>query len=177
MFIARYANVSDTGHALAAGPAPKLSPESRLHDHSEQLLGGRQGKFHIFLSTVKITRKSINNLLECGHRLQAKDFRQHHQRSTTDKWYFECLNLFPHVRLIYRSSPAHSTCWLPMVDNPEELALMFATTVTSESENRMDCVARNGDNSIFALLCMTFPEVRSHLNIDFFQYINPLHKC
>ena len=47
-----------------------------------------------------------------------------------------------------------------MIENPEELAALFATAVTCASDNRRDFVARNGEYSIFALLSTTLPEVQ-----------------
>jgi hypothetical protein len=48
----------------------------------------------------------------------------------------------------------------PIIENPRELAEVFANAVTEFSSNQMDWVARNGSESLFATLERIIPEVR-----------------
>jgi hypothetical protein len=50
------------------------------------------------------------------------------------------------------------------IDNPAELAALFANVVTTQSHVQDDLVARNGDLSIFSALLNIMPEVATSHN-------------
>ncbi len=48
-----------------------------------------------------------------------------------------------------------------IIDNPAEIAVLFANVVTTPSDMPDDWVARNGDKSIFSAFRSVLPEVRT----------------
>ena len=54
------------------------------------------------------------------------------------------------------------------IPNAKEFSVAFACAVTKPTMNQLDCIAKNGDESVFALMCTVFPMVCSRI-------IQPFH--
>jgi hypothetical protein len=47
----------------------------------------------------------------------------------------------------------------PQVTDAREFSMAFASAVTEATGNEEDCIAKNGDESLFALMNAVFPQV------------------
>jgi hypothetical protein len=50
------------------------------------------------------------------------------------------------------------------IPNAKEFSIAFACAVTKHTMNQHDCIAKKGDESVFALMSCVFPMVSSDMN-------------